>query len=775
MKHYLELVPLSARAHKRQSRMTRLCIILAVFLVTAIFGMADMEIRSQKLQVIQSDGAWHANYRDITEQQAALLASRPEVGTFSRYGVLNYRLDENYTVDGRQVCICGFDRDFAALMPAAELTEGDFPAEGEAVLTEGSMELLSLKIGDSVTLSLPDGTQQVLRVSGMSADSANLMKSDALGVYVSTETLLSIAPGEPLVYFVMLSSQSHISGNLQRISDELGFTDEQVQENIKLLGIMGQSSDSYMMKLYGTAGVLTVLVTVAGVLMIASSLNSNVAGRTEFFGLLRCLGAAPGQVRRFVNLEALSWCVTAIPTGIGCAVLVVWLLCAMLKWLSPGYFAAMPVFGVSLLSIGAGLVIGTATVLLAAAKPAKLASRVSPLTAASGNAGTVSQARHAARAGLLPVEAALGIHHATGSRKNFLLMAGSFALSIILFLAFTTAIDFMYHAIRPLKPYTPDLSVYSSDSSRSIDGSLIGTLSAKSGVKRAYGRMFAYEIPAVSGEKSLSVDLVSYEARQFKWAEDSLVQGELEDVINGGGVLAVTTASGGLSAGDTVTADFGTGERTVTVAGLLSDCPFVPDEGITLLICSEDSFREYAGEGGYTIIDMQLNAKATDADVAAIRELSSGLSFSDRRLNNQEVRGAFYSFSLFLYGFLFIIALISAFSIVNSIALSVSARTQQYGAMRAIGMSVEQLRRMVLFEAGTYAVAGIVLGTALGLPMNRMLFEMLVTSRWGDAWSFPAGAYLIIVAAVALSSFLSVLRPVERIRSRSIVDTIRAE
>ena len=41
MKHYLELVPISARVHRKQNRMSIFCIILAVFLVTAIFGMAD--------------------------------------------------------------------------------------------------------------------------------------------------------------------------------------------------------------------------------------------------------------------------------------------------------------------------------------------------------------------------------------------------------------------------------------------------------------------------------------------------------------------------------------------------------------------------------------------------------------------------------------------------------------------------------------------------------------------------------------------------------------
>ena len=50
MKNYLDLVPISQKVHRRQSRMVRLCIILSVFLITAIFGMADMEIRSQNAQ-----------------------------------------------------------------------------------------------------------------------------------------------------------------------------------------------------------------------------------------------------------------------------------------------------------------------------------------------------------------------------------------------------------------------------------------------------------------------------------------------------------------------------------------------------------------------------------------------------------------------------------------------------------------------------------------------------------------------------------------------------
>ena len=52
MRHYLDLVRISAKQHKEQNRMTRLCIILAVFLVTVIFGMADNNKKRKESSVV---------------------------------------------------------------------------------------------------------------------------------------------------------------------------------------------------------------------------------------------------------------------------------------------------------------------------------------------------------------------------------------------------------------------------------------------------------------------------------------------------------------------------------------------------------------------------------------------------------------------------------------------------------------------------------------------------------------------------------------------------
>ena len=121
MKNYLELVKVSAKVRKKQSLMTRFCIFLSVFLVSVIFGMADMEVRNEKQQAIQSDGAWHACFRGLTDEEASLISKRPDVKKTAAYAVTNYKLDKDYFVEGKKSVICGFDRGFKDLYPAIEI------------------------------------------------------------------------------------------------------------------------------------------------------------------------------------------------------------------------------------------------------------------------------------------------------------------------------------------------------------------------------------------------------------------------------------------------------------------------------------------------------------------------------------------------------------------------------------------------------------------------------------------------------------------------------
>lgn len=784
MKHYLDLIKISAKEHRKQNRMTRLCIALAVFLVTVIFGMADMEMRSQMIQAVKSYGNWHAAFV-LDEEQGALLKARPEVKTAARYGVLNYYLKDGYQIQGVETAVCGFDQELMKMFPDVEILEGALPENaGEAVLNESAKTRFGVQVGDTVEMAIPQGETKQYRITGIAREMALMAEHDAFGMFLNTEGFSALRSEETgaareEIYYVQFRPLCNIQKAVAEIGAQFGLKPEEMRQNVQVLALMFQSRDSYMMRFYFVAAVLAALVMIAGVLMITASMNSNIARRTEFFGMLRCLGATGRQVVRFVRREALGWCRTAIPAGVFSGILVVWVLCGMLRFLSPGLFEGLPVFGVSLPSVAAGILVGILTVLLAARAPARRAARVSPLTAVSGNAGTVQEAKHAANTRFFKVETALGIHHAWGSRKNFLLVTGSFAFSIILFLSFSTAIDFMHHAITPLRPSAPDISIYKEDYSNKLPSGLDEELKDYPGVKRVFGRSFA-ELTAADGR---TLDVISYEGQQFQWAEKTLLEGSLEDAVNGKGVLAVFREEYTLHPGSSIRVSAGGKEQEIPVAGVLGDVPYHygtdgnPADTEGCVICSEEFFRKLTGESDYAVIDIQLEQNADDTQVQAIRRAceeacEGGFAYSDKRIGNQETRGASYSMSVFLYGFLGVIALISFFNIVNCIAMGVSARMREYGAMRAIGMSVRQVVRMVAGEALTYTAFGVALGCAAGLPLNRLLFGSLVTSRWGEAWSIPGWEMLVIVMIMIGSACAAVAGPAAQIRKMTVVDTI---
>ena len=97
---------------------------------------------------------------------------------------------------------------------------------------------------------------------------------------------------------------------------------------------------------------------------------------------------------------------------------------------------------------------------------------------------------------------------------------------------------------------------------------------------------------------------------------------------------------------------------------------------------------------------------------------------------------------------------------------------KQYGAMRAVGMSIEQMIKMIAMEAATYAVCGLLIGYAGGLCLHRLIMNKLVYSHFGGSWKIPAEPLAIITLIVILSCVAAVRAPARRIRDMAITETI---
>ena len=574
-------------------------------------------------------------------------------------------------------------------------------------------------------------------------------------------------------YMIQFSRLSNIPNAIKDIKVQNNISDEQITENLSLLSIQGQiAGKTSVNQIYQVALMLSFIVMLTCILMISSSLNSNISQRTKFFGMLRCLGATKKQIMRFVRYEGIYWCKAAIPLGLVSSVFVIWILSAVMRMISPNWFSYMPHFGISWISIVVSTILGLVTVLLAAQSPAKRAARVSPLTAVSGNTGHTVSFRKAANTKKIRIETALGVHHAKARKKNYILMTGAFAVCITLFLTFSTLVGFMKNAFTP-PVWTPDLSIASEANTCSLNKALLEEVVQNKTVKRAYGRMFAYDIPAISNAASYNTNVISYEENQFEWAAETLVDGSIDAVMQRENqVLFVQTENTDIQVGDNITLSIDNKEHTVTVAGILANSPLARIDGTETIFCSEKTFSALTGQNNYTIIDVQFHNNASAEDVKDIENIfsDSEVIFADKLAQVQQQRNLYRAFSVLVYGFLSIIVAITIFHIMNTISMGVAAKMKEYGAMRAIGMSNRQLSKMIYAEAGTYAIRGILLGCIIGVPMHWVIFVSLITNIWGTAWSVPFVPLGSIIAIVLFASFLAVRRPAKRLHDMSIVE-----
>lgn len=772
MKSYLSLTTLSAKIRRRQNRMTILCIVIAVFLVTSVFSMADMGVRMEKERAISKHGNWHVTVHDFTPEQAQEIAAQNDVAAVSRYDVVNYKINEDYYFAKHKLSITGADAAFLTdiFYDFSSITEGKVPrARNDIMLSENAAEIADVNVGDSITVQTPNGALGYTVSGFMNLNSAR--EYDAIVGMIPYETFKAqFSSKEPELY-IQFKESFNLRDSINTLKQTYHFSDEQVSENTALLGIVGQSSNSFIMQLYMVAGMLFLLVLFAGILMIASSINSNVAQRTQFFGMLRCIGASQKQVMRLVRMEALNWCKVALPTGVSLGIAATWGLCAILHYVVGGEFAMIPVFGISAVGIIFGIITGMLAVLLAARTPAKRAARVSPIAAVSGNVRQVGNHKQRVQGFSTNIALSLGRSHAMGAKKTWLLMTVSFALSIVLFLSFSVPVSFVQHALTPLRPYAPDISLLQNERNNTLDAELIEKIQTLSGVEHVFGRKFVGNVAVQNHSKASNVDVISYDDLQLGWAEADVVEGDIHAIEHEKDVVMTVHAKKSeskLNVGDTLTIN---GQK-VTVGCILSDSPFESNE-TPMVICNEATFEKLFGNQGYAVIDLQVNDAFNDGALSALRGMiDSDTSLSDRRENNRDITATYWAFSFVVYSFLAIVATITIVHVMNSISMSVSARIKEYGAMRAIGMDKSQFTRMIASEAATYGASGCLVGCAAGLPLHYEFYHLAITDYWGDAWQLPIIPLIVILALIVFTTVVAVYGPVRRIWNNPITETI---
>ena len=130
--------------------------------------------------------------------------------------------------------------------------------------------------------------------------------------------------------------------------------------------------------------------------------------------------------------------------------------------------------------------------------------------------------------------------------------------------------------------------------------------------------------------------------------------------------------------------------------------------------------------------------------------------------------------SIFLYGFITVVALIGITNVFNTITTNMELRAPEFAMLRAVGMTGREFRRMIWLESLFYGGKALLIGIPLGVVLSYC-FHMALEQGLKTAYLFPWEGIAISIAAVALLLYGTMRYSMGRIGKKNIVETIQNE
>jgi putative ABC transport system permease protein len=147
-----------------------------------------------------------------------------------------------------------------------------------------------------------------------------------------------------------------------------------------------------------------------------------------------------------------------------------------------------------------------------------------------------------------------------------------------------------------------------------------------------------------------------------------------------------------------------------------------------------------------------------------------------RELKNAVVRIMEQSFVV-NYAVEIVAIVVAIFSVINTLLASVLDRAREIGVLRAIGATREQVRRLVVIEAGWMGLIGSMLGLLAGSVMayHHVVYNTKELTGWTFQFYYPYGVAALSVIASVILCALAGFGPAKQAASTPIVTAIGYE
>ncbi|MDD4681202.1 MAG: FtsX-like permease family protein, partial [Clostridia bacterium] len=605
---------------------------------------------------------------------------------------------------------------------------------------------------------------------------------------------------------------------------------------LRYMGV--SDNDSFDRVLYSLGAILIGLIMVGSVSLIYNSFSISVSERTKQFGLLSSVGATSKQLRRSVFFEALILAAIGIPLGVLAGILgigvTLYFVSGLLESLVTSAVYVPLTVSVSVPSIVAAVFTALITILISANIPAKRSSKTSAVDAIRQSTDIKLKTKQVKTSWLtrklFGMEGDLALKNLKRNKKRYRSTILSLFISVVLFVSASAFSMYLRDSVMNVyKDANYDL-FYNSYQGQSEDtlseayDNILALDSVKQGssiaqeysslslpkekVNASYYNKYIQDVnEGLEDGDDISVSVYIYgvdhdtfteyinslglEESQFQ--EHNQLTGIIIDhqhyydyeakKFRNTNILKDKTAEslslqyydGDNNEKDQIEAD---------IAAFTDTAPFGLDDysymNTMMLIVDEDSGRNLFSEGQeswdahnmYFAADDPFQAEADIKEILTDAGLSTNIANIARMM--QESRNIVTIISIFSYGFIILISLITIANVFNTISTNVNLRRREFAMLKSVGMTDKGFNKMLNFECILYGIKGLMYGLPAAIFITYLIYKSI---SYGVETTFylPVKGIVISIFSVFIVVFVSMMYSMSKIRDENIVDALRNE
>ncbi len=824
MKMINQVALANTKYHKGKNLLSGIAIILTsvlVFLITSI-GLGVVNVQNAAVNKVYP--TWHAMYRQVSEENMGKIAQHDLIG---EYG-LRQDVGESVLNKDDFILISYLDNG-AQKLAKQTFTKGHAPKKGnDAVLSRDALKTLgypNAKIGDTIKIPIQiyeaDGMglqqEKTFRLTGFSPDIKNQNDEKIFSMLVSTDFMEEVIPKKQRSYRMMIrlnetaaTSTDAIKEQIKEIGKNFDVTEDNIVENSDYL-----FANYIDPAFYSGMAIIVGIILIAGALTIYSIYYVSLINKVQEFGKLAALGATKRQIRQIILRENLIVAGLSIPAGLLIGIAAVKFVFFQLississeqamtkemrQVLDNGEVSLILPWIIAM-TIGVTLL----TVILASLKPMRQASKIMPIEAMRYTGQM--QGNKKQRKGFIDLNLRR-LANANLSRNKKRTMVTIFSLGMIgiLFVVISTVFSCMNPkqaardtiaedycmsiASREGDKMRPELKWTVIQQNNPLNNKVINKIKAIDGVEKVDAfQSITGEVPSVKDpgtDKPMSLSIGGISKDQMALINRDIEKGHAtyEELNSGDKVIAtgyILANYPEIKIGDTLTFKFFDGNRTfekdMTIIGGGSFAQSVTNFDNFLM--SNEAIKKLSKNNLTYYVNIKAAKGKTKTVQSAIENIEEGNELF--RLESYEEVLKQWEDTLQLtagagYAIMLVLAIVGIMNLINTTIDSILSRKKELGVMQAIGMSNQQMKKMLRTEGFVYAGGIILLAGGLGSILGYLVYLYAESHSLMQikVYQYPLIQVLLMIFLVVIVQLILTYATTTIVNKETVIKRIQA-